>query len=174
MLFNSGVFLQFFAAFLLLYYLVRNRLMARNGLIVLASYLFYGWWDYRFLSLLVFSSLLDYAVGRALDRCTHPGHRKLWLALSLATSLGLLGFFKYYNFFIDSAAVLLAQLGLSVEPRTLDIVLPVGISFYTFQTMSSVFSRMSRSFRNWSPARSSGPAASCLSSPKRASSHASG
>ncbi len=136
MLFNSGVFLQFFAAFLLLYYLVRNRLVARNGLIVLASYLFYGWWDYRFLSLLVFSSLLDYAVARALDRCTHPGHRKLWLALSLATSLGLLGFFKYCNFFIDSAAVLLAQLGLHVEPRTLNIVLPVGISFYTFQTMS--------------------------------------
>ncbi|HRZ35048.1 MAG TPA: MBOAT family O-acyltransferase [Candidatus Paceibacterota bacterium] len=136
MLFNSAVFLQFFAAFLLLFYLARNSLVARNVLIVLASYLFYGWWDYRFLSLLILSSLLDYGVARALDRCAHPAHRRLWLALSLATSLGLLGFFKYCNFFIDSAAVLLTQLGLHVEPRTLNIVLPVGISFYTFQTMS--------------------------------------
>ncbi len=136
MLFNSGVFLQFFAAFLLLYYLVRNHLAARNLLIVLASYLFYGWWDYRFLSLLIVSSLLDYGVGRALGHCAEPRRRKLWLALSLTGSLGLLGFFKYYNFFVDSAAALLGQLGLHVEPRTLNIILPVGISFYTFQTMS--------------------------------------
>jgi len=126
MLFNSAVFLQFFAAFLLLFYLARNSLVARNVLIVLASYLFYGWWDYRFLSLLILSSLLDYGVARALDRCAHPAHRRLWLALSLATSLGLLGFFKYCNFFIDSAAVLLTQLGLHVEPRTLNIVLRVA------------------------------------------------
>jgi len=136
MLFNSGVFLQFFAAFLLLYYLVRNHLAARNLLIVLASYLFYGWWDYRFLSLLVLTSLLDYGVGRALDQSTDPRRRRAWLALSLTGNLGLLGFCKYYNFFIDSASVLLTHLGFHVEPRTLNLILPVGISFYTFQSLS--------------------------------------
>jgi len=136
MLFNSGVFLQFFAAFLLLYYLVRKHLLARNILIVLASYLFYGWWDYRFLSLLILTSLLDYGVGRALDRCPSPGRRRGLVALSLAGNLGLLGFCKYYNFFVDSASALLIQLGFHVEPRTLNIILPVGISFYTFQSLS--------------------------------------
>lgn len=136
MLFNSNVFLQFFAAFLLLYYLVRQNLRARNWLLVAASYLFYGWWDYRFLSLLFISSLVDYLVGLRLDAVGAPGKRRLWLIISLAANLGILGFFKYYGFFVESFAALLEGLGMRVSLQTLNIVLPVGISFYTFQTMS--------------------------------------
>lgn len=138
MLFNSGVFLKFFAAFLLLYWLVRNHLTARNVLIVVASYLFYGWWNYKFLSLLLFSSLLDYGVGLGLDQLKDPRWRKALLIASLAASLSILGFFKYYNFFVESFAVLLHDLQIPFHPKTLDIILPVGISFYTFQTMSYV------------------------------------
>jgi D-alanyl-lipoteichoic acid acyltransferase DltB (MBOAT superfamily) len=136
MLFNSAVFFKFFAAFLLLYYLVRRHLAARNLLVVAASYVFYGWWDYRFLSLLLFSSLLDYTVGRGLGATEDPRRRRWWIALSLAGNLGLLGFFKYYNFFVDSFVVLLTHLGVNTTARTWNIVLPVGISFYTFQTLS--------------------------------------
>ncbi len=136
MLFNSDVFLRFFAAFLLLYYLVRGHRAWRNVLIVGASYLFYGWWDYRFLSLLFLSSVVDYSVGRKLAVTEDPARRKLWLGLSLVVSLGLLGFFKYCNFFVESFAAVLAQLGLSASPPVLNVVLPVGISFYTFQSMS--------------------------------------
>ena len=139
MLFNSGTFLLFFAAFLLLYYSVRNGLQARNVLIVAASYLFYGWWDYRFLSLLLFSSVLDYGVGRGLDRLTRPRHRKGLIAVSIVANLSILGFFKYYGFFADSLAELLSLIGFQVHIQTLQIILPVGISFYTFQTMSYAF-----------------------------------
>src|SRR6185503_17574820 len=104
MLFNSGVFLKFFAGFLLLYRLVRNNLTARNVLIVIASYIFYGWWDYRFLSLLILSSLVDFAVGLGLERTEQAGRRKALLILSVTTSLVILGFFKYYGFFVDSFA----------------------------------------------------------------------
>jgi D-alanyl-lipoteichoic acid acyltransferase DltB (MBOAT superfamily) len=136
MLFNSGVFFQFLAAFLLLYYLVRNRLWARNALLLGAGYLFYGWWDYRFLALLLATSLLDFYVGRGLAVCERPRGRRLLVACSLAGNLGMLGFFKYYNFFVDSFAALAARAGFAVEPRLLNVVLPVGISFYTFQTLS--------------------------------------
>lgn len=139
MLFNSGVFFQFFAAFLLLYYLVRRRLVARNLLIVAASYVFYGWWDYRFLSLLLASSLLDYGVGRGLDASADPRRRKLLLGCSLAGNLGLLGFFKYYDFFVGSFAAMATRIGFAVDVRLLNLVLPVGISFYTFQTLSYAF-----------------------------------
>src|SRR5688500_20022891 len=102
MLFNSGIFLQFFAAFLLLYWVVRNHLRARNILIVLASYLFYGWWDYRFLGLIVFSSVLDYFVGLGIARQNEPRRRKLWLTASIVAKLGILGFFKSFDFFVTS------------------------------------------------------------------------
>ncbi len=138
MLFNSGVFLQFFAAFLLLYWLARNHLRARNLLVVAASYLFYGWWDWRFLSLIFVSSVLDYAIALALVRAPTPRRRKAWLALSVSCSLSLLGFFKYYDFFAESLAALLARLQIPFHPRLLGVILPVGISFYTFQTMSYV------------------------------------
>ena len=136
MLFNSGLFLQFFTGFLLLYWLVRNHLFARNVLIVLGSYLFYAAWDWRFLSLLVVSSLLDFTLGIQLERPAPPIRRKLILAASLFGNLSILGFFKYYDFFVDSFRDLLAAVGVPLNTETLGIILPVGISFYTFQTMS--------------------------------------
>ena len=136
MLFNSGVFLKFFAGFLLLYWLVRSNLRARNILIVAASYLFYGWWDYRFLGLILLSSVLDYFVGLGIARQTDPRRRKLWLTLSIVANLGILGFFKYFDFFATSLAALFQKLDIPFQTSTLRIVLPVGISFYTFQAMS--------------------------------------
>jgi alginate O-acetyltransferase complex protein AlgI len=136
MLFNSGEFLKFFAAFLLLYWLVRNSLSARNVLILGASYYFYGSWDYRFLSLLFISSMVDYTAGLGLTRCEKPGQRKAILAGALGANLVILGFFKYYGFFVESMGALLGHWGIPFNMQTLRIVLPVGISFYTFQTMS--------------------------------------
>lgn len=105
-------------------------------LVVAASYLFYGWWDWRFLGLIFISSLTDFIIGKKMCRCREPGRQKRLLALSMAVNLGILGFFKYFNFFADSFAHLAAGLGIGVSPFTLNIILPVGISFYTFQTMS--------------------------------------
>lgn len=136
MLFNSGVFLQFFGAFLLLYWLLRNNLVARNILIVIASYLFYGWWDYRFLTLIIFSSLIDYFAGIGIARTEQPRKRKWILFSALSGNLIILGFFKYYDFFVTSFGAVMQQMQIPIDVRTLGIILPVGISFYTFQTMS--------------------------------------
>jgi alginate O-acetyltransferase complex protein AlgI len=105
-------------------------------LLLVASYVFYGAWDYRFLSLLIISTLVDYGAGRGLARTDDPALRRLLLLLSVGTNLGILGFFKYFDFFIDSAQQSLDAIGLGTDPALLEIVLPVGISFYTFQTMS--------------------------------------
>jgi D-alanyl-lipoteichoic acid acyltransferase DltB (MBOAT superfamily) len=104
--------------------------------VLLASYFFYGWWDYRFCGLMLFASLLDYAIGWQISRTRIPRKRRFWLAVTLASNLGLLGFFKYFNFFADSFALWAAAAGLNVSTTTLNIVLPIGISFYTFQTLS--------------------------------------
>jgi D-alanyl-lipoteichoic acid acyltransferase DltB (MBOAT superfamily) len=136
MLFNSGLFLQFFAAFLLLYYMVRGNLPARNLLIVTASYLFYGAWNYKFLVLLLFSSVFDFYIGLALGSLKEDSARKRLVALSVFVNLLILGFFKYYNFFIDSFADLSRAFGFQPNLPSLQIILPVGISFYTFQSMS--------------------------------------
>ena len=136
MLFNSSVFVQFFVGFLLLYWLVRHNIRHRNILIVIASYIFYGWWDYRFLALIFISSLLDYFVGLKIDANEHPRRRKFFLWLSMAGNLGILGSFKYFDFFVLSFAKLMERLGMPVHMETLGVILPMGISFYTFQTMS--------------------------------------
>lgn len=136
MLFNSSVFLQFFGAFLLLYFLCRNSLFARNLLIVAGSWLFYGWWDYRFLGLLIFSGCFDFVAGLLIAGATTSRKRKLFLSLSVLINLSLLGFFKYFNFFTESIAPLLN--GLHLGSPNLGIILPVGISFYTFQSLSYV------------------------------------
>jgi D-alanyl-lipoteichoic acid acyltransferase DltB (MBOAT superfamily) len=136
MQFNSGVFLQFFGAFLLLYWLVRDHLRTRNLLIVAASYFFYGWWDWRFLALLFFSSSFDFCVGLGLERLTDPRQRRALLAGSIVVNLGILSVFKYGNFFLTSLAALLERLHVPFHPGTLSVILPVGISFYTFQSMS--------------------------------------
>src|SRR5262245_56784393 len=133
MLFVELAFLPFFLIVFGVYWaLPSNR--SRKWWLLAASYYFYGSWDWRFLSLLVFSTLLDYTVGLGLER---PGaRRKAWLCASLIGNLGLLGFFKYFNFFVDSAVDFLSSLGFQPHRPTLEIVLPVGISFYTFQTLS--------------------------------------
>jgi len=137
MLFNSLEFLLFLPAIFLLYWFVFQKdVKIQNILIVAASYLFYGWWDWRFLSLIIFSSLIDYTLGIQLGKTDNTGRRKALLWISMLVNLGFLGVFKYYNFFADSFADLLQGLGMNADFATLNILLPVGISFYTFQTMS--------------------------------------
>ncbi len=137
MLFNSFAFLVFLPLAYLAYWgLQKQGTKAQNVFVLLASYLFYGWWDWRFLGLLFVSSLCDYLIGIAMHRTEVKVRRKALLWLSLAVNLGLLGFFKYFNFFIDSFGDLLLTMGLQPNLPSLRIILPVGISFYTFQTLS--------------------------------------
>ncbi len=137
MLFNSLVFPVFLVGAFAVYWLLdRGPLKLQNLFLIVASYIFYGWWDPRFLSLIFISSLVDYVVGRRLAHEERSGHRKTLLGISLVTNLGILGFFKYFNFFIDSFVDLLALFGVQAHLTTLRIILPVGISFYTFQTLS--------------------------------------
>ena len=199
MLFNSGVFALFLAAFFPIYLLARRRVPARNTLLILASYVFYGWWDPRFLILVAVSTSVDYlaALGaagkpvRAVDqiksagflvavtvaslafakpadrwlagvvaiglcvgwaaiqlirRAPEAGRAKYWLWLSLTTNLGILAFFKYFNFFVGSAAALLGALGAHVNAPSLAIILPVGLSFYTFQAISRTIDSYRRQY----------------------------
>ena len=137
MLFNSIEFAIFFPLVFALYWLIpRERLYQKNALILIASYIFYGWWDWRFLSLIVLSSFLDFSVGLLMERYTDSGRRRLLLLVSVLTNLGLLAAFKYFNFFLDNLETAFTFFGVPLDASRLDIVLPVGISFYTFQTMS--------------------------------------
>jgi alginate O-acetyltransferase complex protein AlgI len=119
----------------------------QNAVTVTASYVFYAWWDWRFCGLMLVSSLVDYWAGGALERTANPLRRRLVLGLSLGVNLGMLGFFKYFNFFVENLAGLVARLGLPLETGTLQIILPVGISFYTFQTLSYTIDIYRRQFR---------------------------
>lgn len=136
MLFNSLAFAAFLPTVFAIYWSLRGSLRWQNLFLLLSSYFFYGWWDRRFLLLILFSSLVDYGVGRGLGGEPRPSRRRALLGLSLAANLGLLGFFKYFNFFADSFADVLSLIGYEASWVTLRIVLPVGISFYTFQTLS--------------------------------------
>ena len=137
MLFNSIDFAVFLPIVFTIYWLVnRFSLRFQNGLLVLASYIFYGWWDYRFLSLIILSTLVDYLLGLKLAKAEKKKERKWLLACSLIVNLGLLGFFKYYNFFLDNFIASFSFLGATISASSLNIILPVGISFYTFQTLS--------------------------------------
>ncbi|MDJ0842091.1 MAG: MBOAT family O-acyltransferase [Acidobacteriota bacterium] len=135
MLFNSLEYPVFLAVIFFLYWFVTTGKTARNLLLVTAGYVFYGWWDWRFLSLILISTCVDFSVGLALGRTENKQKRRTLLALSLVTNLGILGTFKYYDFFADSFANLLTAAGLQVNPISLNVILPVGISFYTFQTL---------------------------------------
>jgi D-alanyl-lipoteichoic acid acyltransferase DltB (MBOAT superfamily) len=136
MIFNSNAFLAFLAVVSLLYGLVRHRASHRDWLILVASLVFYGWWDWRFLGLLMFTGGVDFWCAQRISLQTNPGLRRRWLWLSVVSNLGTLGFFKYAGFFVDSAAAALGHLGLSIAGPALHIVLPAGISFYTFQALS--------------------------------------
>ena len=137
MLFNSIDFAIFLPIVFLLYWFVVNKnLKSQNLLITVASYTFYGWWDWRFLSLILFSTLIDYSIGRKLSNEQNTSKRKVLLWISITANLGFLGFFKYYNFFLDNFITAFSFFGTSINIQGLNIILPVGISFYTFQTLS--------------------------------------
>ena len=141
MLFNSWLFLLFFLCVIILYRMLGHR--SQNRMLLIMSYVFYGTWDWRFLSLIVISSIVDYVVGQQLNIQTDRKKRQFLLITSLGVNLGILAFFKYYGFFIDQIVHLLSSIGFSANLPTLRIILPVGISFYTFQTMSYTIGKIS-------------------------------
>ena len=136
MLFNSTEYLIFLPLVFVLYWFVCRGLRIQNFLLLLVSYVFYGWWDWRFLSLIAFSSVVDFLVAQGMTSTDDQRRRNLLLGVSLSVNLGMLGFFKYYNFFVDSFVDLFALFEVSLSVHTLSVILPVGISFYTFQTLS--------------------------------------
>lgn len=137
MLFNSIDFAIFLPIVFILYWFVTNKsLKQQNFLIVVVSYIFYGWWDWRFLSLILFSTFVDYFIGLGLLNQNNQRKRKVLLLTSIIVNLGFLGFFKYYNFFLDNFVTAFSFFGSEIRADSLNIVLPVGISFYTFQTLS--------------------------------------
>jgi len=138
MLFNSLVFAVFFTVVLLVYNALGRRYKLQNHFLLAANYVFYGWWNWKLLSLITFSVTFDYIIARLLYRQTDPVRKKTIMVLSIIVNLLLLGFFKYYNFFYRSFVALFASLGLNINFSALQIILPVGISFYTFQSMAYV------------------------------------
>lgn len=134
MLFNSLEFVVFFFIVYGLYSALGHR--RQNLLLLVAGYTFYGAWDYRFLALLATSTCIDYYIGLALSRQHTDQGRKRWIIVSVFVNLGILGFFKYFNFFAGSLVDMASAFGVTLSPVTLQIILPVGISFYTFQSMS--------------------------------------
>lgn len=137
MFFNSldfGIFLPI--VFLLYWFVFNKNLKVQNGFVLLVSYIFYGWWDWKFLSLIIFSTILDYVISLQIKKSNSTRNKKLFLLISLFTNLGFLGFFKYYNFFVANFITAFSFFGQKLDITTLNIILPVGISFYTFQTLS--------------------------------------
>jgi alginate O-acetyltransferase complex protein AlgI len=137
MLFNSFEFAIFlFVAFFLYWFIFNTSIKARNFFLFAVSYFFYGWWDWRFLGLLLLSSAIDYLIGKKIGEASSIKRKKMILTISVAVNVGLLGVFKYFNFFADSFAGLLSVFGFVADTITLSLILPVGISFYTFQSLS--------------------------------------
>ena len=167
MLFNSFAFAVFLPIVFMLYWAVFNRksVKLRNLFLLTASYVFYGWWDYRFLSLIIISSLTDFIIGNNISKINNlqdtgdaekqanlQRKKKIWLTISVVTNIGILGFFKYFGFFVDSFISIFAMFGVHLSPSTLNIILPVGISFYTFQTLSytiDVYKRLAKPTGDW-------------------------
>ena len=137
MLFNSTSFAIFLPIVFIIYWSLKNKhLIYQNLILLISSYIFYGWWDWRFLSLIALSTVVDYLVGIQIDKAESKKTKRNFLLISLIVNLGLLAVFKYFNFFITSFEEMLNSLGLPFDTWTLNIILPVGISFYTFQTLS--------------------------------------
>ncbi|MBW4538646.1 MAG: MBOAT family protein [Myxacorys chilensis ATA2-1-KO14] len=135
MTFTTLTFILLLAIAFTTYWSIKQR-SYQNIFLIIVSYIFYGWWDYRFCFLLFFSSLVDYVAGYYLARLEDPKWRRLLLGLSLIFNLGILGFFKYWNFFADSLSRALGSVGWQVDAFSLNVILPLGISFYTFQTLT--------------------------------------
>ncbi len=149
MVFNSVEFAVFLPLVFILYWTVLRK--RQNALLLVGSYIFYGWWDWRFLGLILISTVTDFFVAKAIENSEDDGRRRLFMYTSVAVNLGILGFFKYFNFFIDSAAETIESVGLNPNLPTLSILLPVGISFYTFQTLGytiDVYRRKMTASRN--------------------------
>jgi alginate O-acetyltransferase complex protein AlgI len=139
MLFNSIEFLFFLPIVFFLYWFITNKnLFVQNTLLLAASYFFYACWDWRFLFLLLFSTLLDFFTGLRMQDSANQKVKRLWFWLSVLVNLGFLGIFKYYNFFAESFSGAISHLGFKINPWTLRVILPVGISFYTFHGLSYV------------------------------------
>ena len=137
MLFNSVEFIFFFLIVFFSYWFLFNKnLKFQNLLILFSSYFFYAWWDWRFLVLIIISSLTDYLVGLQIEKSNNKIHKLRALKFSLIINIGILVVFKYYNFFIDNFTLLLDDLDIDSNLTLLNIILPIGISFYTFQTLS--------------------------------------
>src|SRR6185436_15035733 len=134
MVFNSITFLIFSVIFFPIYFWLKGAF--RMWWILIASYVFYGWWDWRFLSLIMISTLMDFNFGKLIGATENPKKRKLFLIFSMCMNLGFLCFFKYFNFFIDSFVTMMHSFGLQPSVTSLQIILPIGISFYTFQSLS--------------------------------------
>lgn len=138
MLFNSINFLVFFVIFITLYWLTKSRHNYQNLLLLVGSCIFYGWWDWRFLLLMGFTITVDYTVGLALHAEKTDRKRRTILCVSILSNLSVLAFFKYFNFFLESFERVFSGIGWAVDTPALNIILSVGISFYTFQSMSYV------------------------------------
>ncbi len=137
MLFNSITFLVFFVLVFFMYWFpLKRNLRGQNIFLLVCSYVFYGWWDWRFLGLIALSTIVDYAVGLALGKTQKVSRRKALLVLSMVFNLGVLCYFKYVNFFIGNLILAFSKFGMHTNMHSLHLILPVGISFYTFQTMS--------------------------------------
>ncbi|MDR3094548.1 MAG: MBOAT family protein [Bacteroidales bacterium] len=162
MLFNSFAFAVFLPLVFILYWAFFSKsITKRNCFLLACSYVFYGWWDWRFLSLIIISSFTDFYIGKKIVALNEQGEdetstvrrmKKRWLMVSIITNIGFLGFFKYFNFFADSLAVMLSAVGISLSSATLNIILPVGISFYTFQTLSytiDLYKRQAVPAKDW-------------------------
>lgn len=157
MIFNSIEFALFLPLVFILYWWAFGKSMKwQNVLLLVSSYVFYAWWDPRFLLLLMFSTLLDYYSGIKLEETLDRRIKKIWLWISVGINLGFLGVFKYYNFFAESFQSAAAEMGWEVDIFTLNIILPVGISFYTFHGLSYVIDcyygriKAERNFVNYS------------------------
>ncbi len=140
MLFNSVAFALFLPiTFILHWYFFSKKITQQNFFLMLASYIFYAWWDFRFLFLLIFSTFLDFYTGGRIEKAENKKQKKAWLFISIFVNLGFLMFFKYYNFFTETFVDSFSLIGLQFSPWILKIALPIGISFYTFHGMSYVF-----------------------------------
>jgi D-alanyl-lipoteichoic acid acyltransferase DltB (MBOAT superfamily) len=147
MLFNSLDFAVFLPLVFIIYWAIpRHCVRLRNLFLVASSYLFYSFWDWRFLVLIVGSTVMDYVLGLAIDRQDNQTKRRTLLWISIVVNLGFLGFFKYFNFFADNFREVFSLFGYKINALTLDIILPVGISFYTFQTLSYTIDIYRRQF----------------------------